>query len=128
LSSRQPRRKTITELTEIFLWKEERKADKTSCVQLHGNTYEVDLELVGNSVLLRHDPFDLKVIQVWWKEKRFPDVGPVDLTRPYHRKVTPVQKHETEDQISFFDLAEARRRVAWEEQSLSFVRKEDVQK
>lgn len=130
-SSRQPRRITITELQEIFLWEEERKVDKTGCVQLHGNTYEVDLELVGKQVRLRYDPFDLKVIQVWWKEKRFPDACPVDLTRLCHRKITrnaaPQPKKAGETfQLSFLDLAEQKRQTAWREEPLSFACKEDA--
>jgi len=128
LTSRQLRRKTITELTEIFLWEDRRKVDKTGCIQLYGNIYEVDLGLVGEHVVLRYDPFDLKVIQVWWGEKRFPDARPVDLTRPYHRKAAleKPQKLKSEEhavQFSFFDLAEQRRRAAWEEKPFSFARK-----
>ncbi|WP_207744600.1 Mu transposase C-terminal domain-containing protein [Desulfallas sp. Bu1-1] len=36
----------------------------TGCISLTGNTYEVDLELVGQRVLLHYDPFDLTQIQV----------------------------------------------------------------
>src|SRR5690606_23917001 len=43
--SREMRRKTLEELTEIFLWEEQRTVDKTGCVSLEGNSYEVDLEL-----------------------------------------------------------------------------------
>jgi tetratricopeptide (TPR) repeat protein len=45
------RRKTLAELTEIFLWEENRKVDKTGCVHLMGNVYEVDLELCGQTAL-----------------------------------------------------------------------------
>ena len=51
-SQRQPLRKTMAELTEIFLWEETRKVDKTGCVRLSGNIYEVDVELSGQKVLL----------------------------------------------------------------------------
>jgi hypothetical protein len=54
--NRELRRKTLAELTDIFLWEEGRTADKTGCVSLDGNTYEVDLELCRKRVLLRYDP------------------------------------------------------------------------
>lgn len=130
-SSRQLRRISITELQEIFLWEEDRKVDKTGCVQLYGNTYEVDLDLVGKQVRLRYDPFDLKVIQVWYKENRFPNACPVELIRSCHRKVTrnaapEFKKAEESFQLSFLDLAEQKRQAAWQEDPLSFARKEDV--
>ncbi|MEW6696228.1 MAG: Mu transposase C-terminal domain-containing protein [Bacillota bacterium] len=124
-SQRTLRRKTITELTEIFLWEEDRKADKTGCVKLHGNTYEVDLDLAGKQVLLRYDPFNLSVIQVWYQEKRFADATPVDLTQAYHRKFKKIAESKsksTEDelQISFFDLAEKKRQESWKKEPLNY--------
>lgn len=128
-SQRSLRRKTITELTEIFLWEEDRKADKTGCVKLQGNTYEVDLELAGKQVLLRYDPFDLSVIQVWYQDKRFADATSVDLTQTYHRKVKKIAEPKSKDkedelQISFFDLAEKKRRESWEKEPLNYAREE----
>lgn len=123
---RQIQRKTIDELTEIFLWEDERKVDKTGCVQFSGNTYEVDLDLVGQRVLLRYDPFDMQTVQVWHNQKRYTDALPVDLRRRCHKR-TPQEAAEkpvvNENQISFFDLAEQKRRAAWEEEPLTYIRK-----
>lgn len=47
--------------------------DKTGCVSVQGNRYEVDAHLVGRQVQLRYDPFDLTVIQVWFDGRRFPN-------------------------------------------------------
>lgn len=58
-SSRAPQRLSAVNLTDIFLWEENRTVDKTGCVKVHGNQYEVDLELGGEKALLRYDPFDL---------------------------------------------------------------------
>lgn len=124
-SQRQPRRKSILELTEIFLWQDERKVDKTGCIQLNGNTYEVDLNLVGQRVSLRYDPFDLRLIQVWWKEKRFADARLVDLQHNFHPRVpkppkpTPAEK-DLDGQLSFFDLAEKKRRETWAQEAVSY--------
>jgi len=91
----------------------------------------VDLELVGKQVLLRYDPFDLKVIQVWWKEKRFLDACTVDLIRSCHRKVARNASQEFKKggesfQLSFLDLAEQKRQAAWQKDPVSFVCKEDI--
>lgn len=124
-SMRQPRRKTIAVLTEIFQWEEERKVDKTGCVQLNGNTYEVDLDLVGQKVCLRYDPFDLQHIQVWWQEKRYPNTRLIDLQRNFHSRVPkPVQPKATKEkdnQLSFFELAEQKRREQWDRESINYV-------
>ncbi|WP_460000819.1 hypothetical protein [Paradesulfitobacterium aromaticivorans] len=38
---RTMRQVPMVELNEIFLWEEDRKVDKTGCVSVFGNTYEV---------------------------------------------------------------------------------------
>jgi len=91
-STREVRRISIMELTEIFLWEEERTVDKTGCVSLMGNTYEVDLELTKQKVILRYDPFDLETIQVWKGDKRYADAQPLNLKRRYDRRVKPDQQ------------------------------------
>ncbi|MCL6449518.1 MAG: Mu transposase C-terminal domain-containing protein [Armatimonadetes bacterium] len=126
-SQRQPRRVTIDELNDIFLWEEERMVDKTGCIHLHGNTCEVDLELVGKKVLLRYDPFDLKTIQVWHNEKRYHDAVPVELSRTRHRRAGPDRiqepgKNEDAAHLSFFDAADKSRREVWEKEPLTFAR------
>ncbi len=123
-SQRKPRRVPITELTDIFLWEEERKVDKTGCIKVAGNLYEVDLELVGFKVLLRYDPFDLSVIHVWHNKKRYDNAGPVDLTRPYHRRVKPEEPQKqsaNSEEFSFFRAVEQRRRNELSRDPLTFV-------
>jgi putative transposase len=46
-------------LREAFLWSDFRRVTKTATVTLHGNSYQVDPALVGVSVELVFDPFDL---------------------------------------------------------------------
>mgnify|MGYP000872136004 FL=1 len=124
-SSRKPRRVSVTELTDIFLWQEERKADKAGCIKAQGNMYEVDLELAGKKVLLRYDPFDLSTIQVWHGEKRFQDAVPLDLTRRHHPRVKPESpKTVPEEGLSFFTAAEAKRQQELNKSPLAFEQKE----
>ncbi|MDD3074471.1 MAG: DDE-type integrase/transposase/recombinase [Eubacteriales bacterium] len=124
-SCRKPRRVPMAELTDIFLWQEERKADKAGCIKAQGNLYEVDLELAGKKILLRYDPFDLSTIQVWHGEKRFQDAVPVDLTRRHHPRVKPESpKTVPEEGLSFFTAAEARRQQELNKSPLAFEQKE----
>jgi putative transposase len=122
-SQRETRRKSVTELMDIFLWEESRKVDKTGCVSLLGNLYEVELELCKEKVLLRYDPFDLSHIQVWFHGTRWPDAKTIDLKRPYKRRVTPDPPSSTEEeqkQLSFLELAEQKRQATWQEDPLTY--------
>ena len=119
-SSRAPRRLPLTELTDIFLWEDKRAADKAGCVKIHGNLYEVDLELAGEKVLLRYDPFDLSVIQVWREGRRFPDAAPLDLARKRHPRVRQDQIPVQEEGLSFFAAAEGRRLQELKKSPLTF--------
>lgn len=125
--TREMKRKTHAELTEVFLWEETRKVDKTGCISLDGNAYEVDLELCGQRILLRYDPFDLSHIQVWFEEKRWSDATVIDLTRSYDRRVTPDNRNlaeEPDGQLSFLELAERRRQAAWANETVSYAHPE----
>ncbi len=120
------RRKTFAELTEIFLWEEERQADKAACIKLHGNVYEIDAALARRKVRLRFDPFDLTAIQVWQDAQRFADAKPLDVYRPVHSKVEKLVTERTEVKppptgISLIGLAEAKRQAVLANQPLSFV-------
>lgn len=76
-------------LAETFLWQEKRRVDKTGCVSMQGNRYEVDARLIGREVQIRYDPFDLSVIQVWHEGERFPDAAPHKLAREHDGRVRP---------------------------------------
>lgn len=122
-SQRKTTRISVEKLTDIFLWEEQRTADKTGCVSIEGNQYEVSLELVKRRILLRYDPFDLSVIQVWYQGERYEDATPIDLTRPYHRKVRPQEPKKQESEgLSFFQAAEKRRRSESEGDPFAVVR------
>jgi putative transposase len=84
------RRVSPERLREVFVWQENRRVDKTGCVSLLGNAYEVDAALASKTVALRYDPYDLSVIQVWHDGRRFPDAVPLKLRRSRHRQVEPV--------------------------------------
>jgi len=124
-----PRRKTSAELSEVFLWEEQRMVDKTGCVSLDGNTYEVDLELCKKRVTLRYDPFDLMLIQVWYEGTRYPDATGVDLARPYDRRVQPEPNlpvvEEPDRSVNLLELAERKREAKWTQEEISYAKAKD---
>jgi hypothetical protein len=123
--TRPIRRKTFSELNEIFLWEEERQADKAACIKLYGNIYEIDSILARSKVLLRFDPFDLNTIQIWQDNNRFADAKPLDVYRPVHAKVGKIVAEKNKavppvTGISLIALAEAKRQEAMASEPLSF--------
>ena len=64
LAGASPRLPTPAELREAFLWAEHRQVTKQAMVSLFGNRYQVDPALVGATVELVFDPFDLTKIEV----------------------------------------------------------------
>lgn len=94
-------------LAEAFLWREDRRADKTGQVSLQGNRYEVDPRLAGRRVQLRYDPFDLSTIQVWHDGRRFDDARPYALVREHDQRVRPKDQDEValpRTGLSYLDL------------------------
>ena len=53
------------ECREAFLWEESRRVDKAGCIKLMGRLYEVGVKLIGKTVDIRYDPFDLMLVEVW---------------------------------------------------------------
>lgn len=105
------RRISILDLSEVFLWEDERKVDKAGCISLSGNRYEVDLELARQKVLVRFDPFDLQTIQVWYNGQRHSDARPLELNRRFDKRVRPEISEDPADPsaLSFFQIAEQKR-------------------
>jgi len=60
---------SIEECRQAFLWEESRRVDKAGCVKLKGRLYEVGLALIGKTVDIRYDPFDLDLVEVWQNGK-----------------------------------------------------------
>jgi hypothetical protein len=46
-----------TDLRELFLFEVKRRVQRDRTVSLKGKVYEVDATLVGETVVLRHDPY-----------------------------------------------------------------------
>ncbi|MGH9008980.1 MAG: DDE-type integrase/transposase/recombinase [Acidimicrobiia bacterium] len=76
-------------LHEAFLWSEFRRVTKTAQVSLHGNSFEVDAALVGRSVELVFDPFDLTDIEVRFENRPMGKAVPVRIGRHTHPHARP---------------------------------------
>lgn len=84
-----PRLPTPAELHEAFLWSERRQVTKTATVSLHANTYEVDPALVGATVELVFDPFDLTQVEVRYQGRPMGLGVPHRIGRHVHPKARP---------------------------------------
>lgn len=128
---RTMRRLSMMELTEIFLWEESRKVDKTGCVSVFGNIFEVPSHLSSQTVTLRFDPYDLSLMQVWHDGNRLPDARLLDLNRSIHERVKTRSKVEKQEEVpvsglNFFKLAEEKRRSTWAQEALNFGPKQEA--
>jgi putative transposase len=89
LAGEPPKLPTPAELREAFLWAERRQVTKTAQVHLHGNRYSVDPALVGASVELIFDPFDLARIEVRYQGRAMGTATPSVLGRHVHPAAKP---------------------------------------
>jgi putative transposase len=89
LSGAPPQLPTRAELREAFLWAEHRQVTKQAMVSLFGNRYQVDPALVGATVELVFDPFDLTRIEVRYQQRPMGAAVPFQLGRHVHPHATP---------------------------------------
>ena len=52
---------------EAFLWREQRQVSSLGAVKIYSNLYEVDEDLLGKTVELRFNPYDLRRILVYFE-------------------------------------------------------------
>lgn len=80
---------TAGDLVDVFLWEEERKVNKSGCVELGSNEYAAGEHLVGRMVTVRFDPFDLSHVRLY-VDGRFVEVlEPHELQSRTFRKALP---------------------------------------
>jgi len=58
-------------IRKAFLWRETRKVRKDGCIELQGNTYQVDPTFAGRKLELRFDPFNLAHIELFFGGNSF---------------------------------------------------------
>jgi putative transposase len=79
-----PRYASPALLREAFLWRERRQVSQTATVSLQANSYEVDHALVGRTVELLFDPYDLSQIEVRYGGRPFGLAAPKRIGRHVH--------------------------------------------
>lgn len=103
-------------LREAFLWSATRMVTKTSTISFHANRYEVDPALIGRTVELVFDPFDLTRIEVRWNHTSFGLAVPHQLSTHVHPKVEGRHDHDDKPPaatgIDYLTLVEAEHRDA----------------
>jgi putative transposase len=92
LAGGAPRLPSPAELHQAFLWAEHRQVTKQAIVSLFANRYQVDPALVGATVELVFDPFDLGRIEVRYQQRPAHGSGgpvPARPRRPPRRHPRP---------------------------------------
>ena len=100
-------------LRDAFLWEKTPKVDKTGCISLNGLCYEVGLEYLRKKVMVRYDPFDLSLVEVWSDGEKKKLVSPANIGE-YNRNVKkPVEELEKASQSRLLRLfqAESKKRL-----------------
>jgi transposase InsO family protein len=100
-------------LRDAFLWEKTPKVDKSGCISLNGLCYEVGIEYVRRKVVVRYDPFDLSVVEVWYGGEKKKLVSPANIGE-YNRNVKkPVEDLEKAGQSRLLRLfaSEERKRL-----------------
>jgi transposase InsO family protein len=91
-------------LREAFLWEKTPKVDKSGCISLAGLCYEVGVEYIRKHVLVRYDPFDLSLVEVWYGGEKKKVVSPANIGE-YNRNVKkPVAELEKASQSKLLRL------------------------
>jgi putative transposase len=73
-------------LRDAFLWEAERVVDKSGCIKLEGQLYEVGVEFIRKKVLLRYDPMNLSQVEVWVAGEKRKVIEPANIGE-YNRNV-----------------------------------------
>jgi putative transposase len=61
---------TPLEIYEAFLQETERTVDKTGCFKLAGRLIEAGAAVAGEKVLVRYDPYDNAIMEIWHKGQK----------------------------------------------------------
>ncbi len=93
-------------LREAFLWEKTPKVDKSGCISLNGLCYEVGVEYMRKNILVRYDPFDLSVVEVWSGGEKKNLVSPINIGEYNHNVKKPVEELEKASQSRLLRLFE----------------------
>lgn len=77
------------QLVDLFLWEQQRQVDKSGCIQVAGNLYPVAEHLVGRTVSIRFDPFDISRVRLYESGQFVQILEPQTLVNRTFRRATP---------------------------------------
>ncbi len=100
-------------LRDAFLWEKTPRVDKSGCITLNGLCYDVGVEYIRKKVLVRYDPFDLSLVEVWSGGEKRKLVSPINIGE-YNRNVKkPVEELEKASQSKLLRLfaSESKKRL-----------------
>lgn len=80
----KPRMVSPIALREAFYHTAYRSVNKYGVISFEGNTYEVDATLIGERIQVRYDPFDLRELFIYFKDRFICTAKPIDLTKEKH--------------------------------------------
>ena len=100
-------------LREAFLWEKTPRVDKAGCISLSGVCYEVGVEYIRKNILVRYDPFDLSLVEVWYGGEKKKLVAPANIgeyNRNVKKPVTELEKASESKLLRLF-AGESKKRL-----------------
>ena len=76
-------------LRNAFLFRASRRVSKTGTFDFLGNRYTAPGFLVGQTIQVRYDPFDLSMLEIWLNEQRLDNAQPARLQTTVQPGLTP---------------------------------------
>lgn len=107
-------------IPEMFLWEDERPVDKTGTFSLGGNRYPVPEEMVGKTIRVLYDPFELSRVRVFYRERFLGAFEPYEMvSRTIQRALS--HKKRSEDRSARSSSVEFRGRLvrSWRQEVTS---------
>jgi len=91
-------------IREAFLWEKTPRVDKSGCISLNGMCYEVGIEFIRKQIVVRYDPFDLSIIEVWSAGEKKKTVSPARFGEFNCKVKKPVEEREKASQSRLLRL------------------------
>ena len=113
---------------EAFLWRENREVNSLGAVKIFSNLYEVDEELLGKTIELRFNPYDLRRILVYYEGTFRCEAHPYQMKNFTEKRVQERQasSQDTLEKAMRAMVQEHQKKIK-ERSGLSFARALEVQ-
>ena len=93
-------------LKECFYHSCKRKVSPYGVISFETNSYEVSSSLVGESVIARYEPFNLKELFIYHNDSFVCIAKPIDLKKDIHSDYASIDKDHNSDPVSGIDYTE----------------------